>query len=220
MNNIILISIETIICYLSLILLYKKYKIDGIYIYAIIGSIITCIMTLKQINIMSICIPSGLGVATSLIIGGNIITQKKGPDGINTYLQVVLVTLLLSCCFLNLTGLMENSIYNQFANNSYSNIFKYNLRIYIALIISIISSIWISSHIYHLLKKIQNKIIVSNIFSIIIIEVLENIIFCLAAYLFEFKIVDLILCIVFRYMIKTIIGIFGTIPLYISNKVK
>ena len=115
---------------------------------------------------------------------------------------------------------MENSVYNQFANNSYSNIFKYNLRIYIALIISIISSIWISSHIYHLLKKIQNKIIVSNIFSIIIIEVLENIIFCLAAYLFEFKIVDLILCIVFRYMIKTIIGIFGTIPLYISNKVK
>ena len=63
----------------------------------------------------------------------------------------------------------------------------------------------------------QNKIILSNIFSIIIIEFIENIIFILIAYLYELKLIDLIMCLLFRYMIKTFIGIIGTIPIYIAN---
>lgn len=218
MRNIILIVAEVIICYLAIIILNKKYKTDGLYVYAIIATFLSCIMSLKQIDLFNTTVPIGFGVTTSLIIAGNIITQKRGPEEIKTYLVLILVTALVSCCFLNMSGLMESSEYNEFANKSYDSIFEYNLRVYIANIIAIISSVWINSKLYYELKKIKNKIFLSNIFSITIIELPENIIFVLIAYLFEYELINIILCIIFRYMIKTIIGIIGTIPIYITSK--
>ena len=219
LRNIVLIICEVLLCYITLIILSKKYKTDGIYVYSVIATFTSCIMSLKKISIMNVSVPIGFGVTTSLIIAGNLITQKKGPEELKNLLILILVTSLISCCFLNLTGIMIPSEYNKFANMSYGSIFEYNLRVYAALIISILFSIWISSKLYYTLKKLQNKIIISNIFSIIIIEFIENIIFVLIAYMFDYKTIDLILCIVFRYMIKTSIGIIGTIPLYISNKI-
>ena len=218
LRNITLIIGEVIVSYIALVILFKKYKTDGIYVYSIIATFVSCIMSLKKISIMGISIPIGFGVTTSLIIAGNLITQKRGLEEIKTLLLLILVTTLLSCCFLNLSGLMESSEYNKFANKSYDSIFTYNLRIYIALIISIVSSVWLSSKLYYTIKKIQNKIIISNVFSIIIIELLENILFILIAYLFNYNVVDIILCFIFRYVIKIIIGLLGTIPLYIANK--
>lgn len=219
MNNIILIAIEIIICYIAIILLYKNYKIDGLYIYGIIATIASCIMCLKQIEVLSVNIPIGFGVTMSLIIAGNLITQKKGPEELKTYLSLILITTLVSCCFLNLTGLIESSKYNTYANKSFDNIFKYNLRIYIAFLISTLTSVWLSSKLYYYLKKIQNNIITSNMFTIIIIGLLENIIFVFIAYLFEYELIDIVLCILFRYLIKTLIGIIGTTTIYIGNKI-
>ena len=177
MRNVILIVAEVFICYFAIILLNKKYKTDGLYVYGIIATFISCIMSLKQIDLLGITIPIGFGVTTSLIIAGNIITQKRGPEEIKTYIALILVTSLVSCCFLNMSGLMESSDYNKYANKAYDSIFEYNLRVYIAAIISVISSIWLSSKIYYALKKIKNKIAISNIFSIIIVELLENVSF-------------------------------------------
>ena len=218
MINIILIFIEMIICYVLLLLLCKKFKTDGIYVYGIIATFISCIMSLKQIELMGVNVPIGFAVTTSLIIAGNMITQKRGPEELKTYLSLVLVTALISCSFLNLSGIIDSSEYNKLSNISYDNIFKYNLRIYLGLTISIIISIYLSSKLYYLLKRLQNKIILSNIFSIIIVELLENILFVFIAYLFEYEPIDLILCLVIRYMIKTVIGLIGTI--YIANKYK
>lgn len=223
MRNAILILIEVIICYIAIIILNKKYKTDGLYAYAVIATFASCIMSLKQITILDkIDLPIGFGVTTSLIIAGNIITQKRGPQEITTFIILILVTALISCSFLNLSGLMESSDYNKYANKSYDSIFEYNLRIYIAAIISIITSTWVSSKLYYELKKINNKIIISNMFSVVIAELIENLLFVLIAYLFdpgkENIIFDIIFCIIFRYIIKTIIGLFGTIPIYITNK--
>lgn len=220
MINIILIFIEMIICYVLLLLLCKKFKTDGIYVYGIIATFISCIMSLKQIELMGVNVPIGFAVTTSLIIAGNMITQKRGPEELKTYLSLVLVTALISCSFLNLSGIIDSSEYNKLSNISYDNIFKYNLRIYLGLTISIIISIYLSSKLYYLLKRLQNKIILSNIFSIIIVELLENILFIFIAYLFEYEPIDLILCLVIRYMIKTVIGLIGTITIYIANKYK
>jgi len=219
MNNIILIAIETIVCYITFILLYKKYKTDGLYVYGIIATFLACVMNLKQIDLMGVSVPIGFGVTISIIVAGNLITQKRGPEELKTYLSLILITALVSCCFLNLSGLIKSSTFNEIANKSYDSIFKYNLRIYIALIISIITSTYLCGEIYYLIKRVQNQIVFSNIFSIIIIELLDNILFVLIAYLFEYEAMDLIVCVVFRYIIKTIIGILGTIPIYIANKI-
>lgn len=218
MRNLLLVTSEVIVCYLAIIILNKKYKTDGLYVYAIIATFLSCIMSLKQIDLAGVTVPIGFGVTTSLIIAGNIITQKRGPEEVKQLLVLILVTALISCCFLNMSGLMKSSDYNLYANKSYDSIFEYNLRVYIANIIAIITCVWLNSKLYYEIKKIKNNIFLSNIFSIVIIELLENIIFILIGYLFEYKIINIILCIVFRYMIKSVIGILGTIPIYITNK--
>ena len=200
-RNIVLILAEIIISYITLTVLYKKYRTDGVYVYAIIATFIACIMSLKKISIMSISVPIGFGVTTSIIIAGNLITQKRGTEEMKTFLSLILVTALVSCCFLNLSGLMESSEYNIYANKSYDSIFTYNLRIYIALIVSVMASSFISSKLYYMLKVLKNNILLSNIFSIIIIELIENISFVLIAYLFDYKMIDMIICLIFRYMI-------------------
>ena len=222
MRNILLIVAEVLVCYIAILILNKKYKTDGLYVYAIIATFLSCIMSLKQIDLLGATIPIGFGVTTSLIIAGNIITQKRGPEEIKTYIILILVTALISCCFLNMSGLMESSDYNKYANKSYDSIFEYNLRVYLATIISLIASVWLSSKLYYELKKLKNKIFISNIFSIIITELVENLLFVLIAYLFDPGktdiVFDIIFCIIFRYIIKTIIGLIGTIPIYITNK--
>ena len=218
MRNILLIIAEVLVCYISMILLNKKYKTDGLYVFGIIATFLSCIMSLKQIDLMGVNVPIGFGVTTSLIIAGNIITQKRGPEEVKSYIGLIFITALVSCCFLNFSGLMKASDYNLYANKSYDSIFEYNLRVYIALIISSLLSVFLNSKLYYELKKVRNNIMFSNIFSIIIIEFLDNILFVLIAYLFEYELINIILCIVFRYMIKTIIGLIGTIPIYITNK--
>ena len=218
MINPLLIVAETIVSYLLLLILLKKYKTDGIYVFGIIATILSCIIGLKKISIFEISVPLGLGLTTSIIIGGNIITQKRGPSAISTYIILILITFLISCSFITLSTVLKESNYNYIANMSYNNIFILNIKYYLGLIISLITSIFLSSKLYYLLKKTINKIILCNVFSIIITEFIENILFIVIAYIFEYKIIDIILCITFRYIIKILIGIIGTIPLYIGNK--
>ncbi len=155
MKNVILVIAEVIICYLAIIILNKKYKTDGLYVYAIIATFTSCIMSIKQIDLLNISIPIGFGTTTSLIIAGNIITQKRGPDEIKTYLTLILITALISCCFLNMSGLMKSSDYNLYANKSYDSIFEYNLRVYIANLLAIITCVWLNSKLYYEIKKIK-----------------------------------------------------------------
>ena len=218
MRNTILIVAESLVAFITLLILAKKYKTDGIYVFGIIATFLSCIVGLKKISIMDISVPIGFGITTALIIGGNIITQKKGPEAIGTYLILIIITMLISCCFINLSVMLQESQYNYFANMSYNNIFTLNIKYYIGLFISLIVSIYISSKLYYILKKAQNKVILSNLFAIIIVEFIENIFFVIITYFNEYQPVDIALCIVFRYTIKTIIGIVGTIPLYIANK--
>ena len=220
MINVLLIIAEVIVSYLSLLLLSKKYKKEGIYIFAIIATFLSCLLNLKQISIMNVSVPIGFGITTAIIIGLNILIQQNGKEETNNYLLIILISAIASYLFLSISSMINESEYNLLANKSFDNIFTSNTRIYIALTISLLLSLYLDSKLYYIIKKLQNKIILSNVFSIIIIEFFENIIFVLFAYLFDYKALDLILCIIFRYMIKTIIGLIGTIPLYIANKNK
>ncbi len=218
MINIALVLAETLICYLLFIFLYKKYKTDGIYVFAIMVTFMACVMNLKSISIMNVAVPLGFGLTTSIVLGANFITQKYGLEEIKKYILIILMTGVVAYIVLNISGMFPASAYNYLANKAYDNIFAYNTRLYGALLISLIVSTWISTRLFYTIKRLKNKIVLSNIFAIIITEFIENILFVLIAYLFEYQMIDIALCIIFRYMIKSIIGIVGTIPLYIANK--
>src|SRR5574344_761214 len=206
MLNIILIICEVIVAYIAMILLYKKYKTDGLITYTIIATIISNLMCLKKIDMLNTDLPLGLGITMSILIAINIITQNKGKEEVNNFLVIILVSSLVSLCFFNLSGLIESADINKYANKSYDSIFTYNLRIYLANTITLLVTAFLSSRLYFMLKILKNKIILSNI------------LFMLIAYLFTMDTYNLILAIILRYIIKLIIGIFGTIPILMTKK--
>ncbi len=220
MRNFIILGIEMVLCYIFIIILYKKYKTDGLLCYSIVATIISTILSRQEIDALSTEVPLGIGITISLVIVANIITQNRGKEEVNTQLILVFVASLISCCFLNLSGILEPSTMNEYSNKSYDTLFEYDLRIYFANTISLIASIFLSSRIYYAMKRVKNKIILSNIFSILIVEFVDNIIFIAISYLYVKDIPKTILALVIRYMIKTAMGLLGTIVIYSTKKIK
>ena len=80
MNNITLLSIELIISIITMLLIYKVYKIKGLYVYSIVAFILSNIMSLKTISVYNFDTNLGIILFTTVFISNNIIIQKKGLE--------------------------------------------------------------------------------------------------------------------------------------------
>lgn len=217
--NYILIIIEVLLSYLTLLLFHKKFKLDGIYYYIVMVTILSNIMLLNTIDILTYPISVGFGITSSIVIATIILTHKRGPSELSKLIITIIISSIISYSYLTLSSYMGISDTNKYTNISYSIIFKNNIRIYLANTISLILSIYLSTKLYHTMKQIKNKIWISNIFTTVIVEFIESIIFCVIAYAFSLKVIDLIMVIVIRYVIRALIECLGTTVIYIDDKI-
>ena len=217
--NYILIIIEVFLSYLTLLLFHKKFKLDGIYYYIVMATILSNVMLLNTIDILTYPISVGFGITSSIVIATIILTHKRGPSELSKLIITIIISSIISYSYLTLSSYMGISDTNKYTNISYSIIFKNNIRIYLANTISLILSIYLSTKLYHTMKQIKNKIWISNIFTTVIVEFIESIIFCVIAYAFSLKVIDLIMVIVIRYVIRALIECLGTTVIYIDDKI-
>ncbi len=217
--NYILIIIEVLLSYLTLLLFHKKFKLDGIYYYIVMATILSNVMILNTIDILTYPISVGFGITSSIVIATIILTHKRGPSELSKLIITIIISSIISYSYLTLSSYMGISDTNKYTNISYSIIFKNNIRIYLANTISLILSIYLSTKLYHTMKQIKNKIWISNIFTTVIVEFIESIIFCVIAYAFSLKVIDLIMVIVIRYVIRALIECLGTTVIYIDDKI-
>ncbi len=217
--NYILIIIEVFLSYLTLLLFHKKFKLDGIYYYIVMATILSNIMLLNTIDILTYPISVGFGITSSIVIATIILTHKRGPSELSKLIITIIISSIISYSYLTLSSYMGISDTNKYTNISYSIIFKNNIRIYLANTISLILSIYLSTKLYHTMKQIKNKIWISNIFTTVIVEFIESIIFCVIAYTFSLKVIDLIMVIVIRYAMRALIECLGTTVIYIDDKI-
>ena len=220
MSNITLLSIELVICLITIIIIYKFYKTEGLYIYNILAFLLSTVMSLKIISIYNFDINLGIIPLVTIFIASNIIIQKKGPEEIKKVILTLLTTSIIGYGILYTTSLMTSSNINLFTNSSYDNIFNESLRIFFANIVTIIYTLLLNSKLYYYLKTSKNKIWISNLFSAIIIQFIASILFPVMAYSFIKAPIDIIKIIIIRYMLSLIVSIIGTITIYIANKIK
>lgn len=220
MNTISLLIIEALICYITLILMYKKYKLDGMYIYAIVLVVLNSIMSLKQIPLDNYDI--NLGIIPFVIIFSifNIVIQKKGIEETKKMLLTVISTSLISYIILFLVSYLKSSNINLFTNASYNNIFINSIRIFFANIVTLLYSLLLNNKLYYYLKIMKNNILISNVFSSIIIQFIASIIFGLIAFTFTLEIIEIIKIIMIRYLICLIVSLSSTIFIYITKYIK
>ena len=211
--------IELILCVLTQIFLYRRYKTLGLYIHIIICLILTGIMSLKTSTLYNFDINLGIIPFVTIFTSTNILIQKNGENTIKNLLLTTLATFLISYIILYLVQMMNLSNINLYTNSAYDNIFEESLRMYFTNFVTILYSLLLNAKLYYYLKKTKNNIIISNIFSTIIIQFLSSILFGLIAYAFIKEPIDIIKIIMIRYLISLIVGILETISIYTTKKV-
>ena len=220
MSTISLLILELILCLITLVFLYKQYKTNGLYIYIIISLILSSLMSLKLTSLFNYDLNLGIIPFVTIFIASNIIIQKNGPNAIKKVILTVSASFLLSYSLLYLVHLMDSSNLNLFTNASYDNIFANSLRIYFANFVTFLYSMLLNSKLYYYLKKLKNNILISNLFSTIIIQFIASILFGLISYAFIKEPIDIIKIIMIRYSVSLIVGTLGTIPIYITKKIE
>ena len=219
MNSITLLIIELILCITTQIFLYKHYKTIGLYTYVIVGLILSSLMSLKTITLYDFDLNLGIIPFVTIFTSSNILIQKNGSDSTKQLILTLSTTFLISFVIIYLINLMNPSNINLFTNASFDNIFNNSLRIYFANFVTILYSLLLNSKLYYYLKKMKNNILISNLFSTIIIQFIASIIFGLIAYTFIKEPIDIIKIIMIRYLVSLITGLIGTISIYVTKKV-
>lgn len=220
MSTINLLLIEAILCSLILIIIYKKYKIEGLYAYATVLIFLTTIMSLKQVPINNYDINLGIIPFVMLFTISNIIIQKKGLEETKRLLLTTISTSLLSYIIILLISYTTPSNINLFTNASYDNIFADSMRMYFANIVTLLYSLLLNNKLYYYLKLIKNNIIISTIFSSIIIQFIASITFGLLAFIFTIETIEIIKIIMIRYLISLIISLISIILIYTTKYIK
>lgn len=220
MNSTYLLIIELVICIITQTFLYKHYKTSGLYAYTIIAVILSSLMSLKTITLYNFDLNLGLIPFVTIFISSNILIQKNGPESTKKLVIITSLTTIISYLILYLVGIMNSSNINLFTNASYDNIFADSLRMYFANFVVLLYSLLLNSKLYYYLKKSKNNILISNLFSAIIIQFISSILFGVIAYIFIKELVDIIKIIMIRYLLSLIISNIGIIPIFITKNVK
>ena len=215
--NLLFLLIEVILSYIILLFVYKKYKEEGIYIWIIVILLTSSIMSIKSIEINNVNIALGIGVSSSIYIANNILIQKKGTEHMKKITTIMLIISFIFICLLILSSGLPISDYNNILNLMYNNVILSNIKFIIANMISIISAIYINNFLYYELRKVKNKILISNIFSSLIFAFVESIIFVLITKFINGSLYIVMMTIVIRYILRLIILIIGTDVIYIAN---
>ena len=215
--NFVLLIIEVVISYALLIFVYKKYEDEGLHIWMVIALILSSLMCIKSIEINNVNISLGLGISSSIYIANNILVQKKGAKYINNSIIMLIVFSTIFICLLLLSSLIISSEYKNITNLIYDNIVLLNIKYVVANIISIIIGIYINDYIYYELRKIKNKIWISNILSSFIFNFVEVVIFVFITKFMNVSLYIAMMTVVMRYIIKLIMLIIGTSVIYTVN---
>jgi uncharacterized integral membrane protein (TIGR00697 family) len=177
-------------------------------------------MSLKTIPLYNFDLNLGIIPFITIFTSSNILIQKKGPEIIKNLILTIMTTSFISYIIIYLISYMNSSNINLFTSASYDNIFKDSLRIYFANFVTLLYSLLLNSKLYYYLKKIKNNILISNIFPTIIIQFISAILFGLIAYIFIKEPIDIIKIIMIRYLVSLVVGILGTIPIYLTKIIK
>lgn len=219
MNNIMFV-IELILSYTSILILYRLYQKKGLYIWMILSTILSTIMFLKTIEISSFDINLGYVFQTTILIAQSIIIQKSGTKETDKIIKTLTITSFFTILILFLNTYLPSSNLNSNMNESYNNLFFQILPLYLSNIITIILTLAINNQLYYYLKKIENKIWISNTLSTIIVQLISTIIYILTYLIYNYQPIAILAIAIIRYIYALLTGLSGTVIIYLTTKIK
>lgn len=219
--NVALLLCETLVIFGSLVLVYKYFSKDGLFMWAGLAPVLANIMTVKNTSILGFNSTCGTVLFASVFLCTDIISEHFGEQASKKAVYIGVVS--------NLIFIVSSQICLKYIpsevdvmSNTLKDLFSLNLRVTLSSILCYLLSNIGDVIIYNKLKnRTKGKLVwLRNNVSTIICNCTENFAFIFLAYVGIFNIQTIISIAVATCVIETIVAILDTPFLYIARGIR
>lgn len=221
--NYIFLVFGIILVYFLMVLFYKFGKKEGLFLYISLMSLLLGVVMYMTIDFFSFQVDFGIPIIMGIFICSNIIIQRYGSDETGKIVKYYVIPYVFINIIFSLFTLINSAEYDLVGSNAFDYLFGYSLnslRVMIGYLLSMGFMLWYNCYMYYHIRKNKNKLLFSNIGTMLIIQFIESIIFVFISYSGLFDINLTFGMIVIRYLLKIIIGFMGLVPVSVIMKLK
>lgn len=219
-----LIFIITVLIYLgSVLLLYKFFGKNGLFAFAIFGTLLGNIAVCKCIDLFGLSTTAGNVLYASTFLVTDILSEKYGKKEAHKAVMYSFSVMLLWLLGTQLILLFTPNS-NDYINESLKVVFGLVPRITIASLVGFICSQNIDVVLYHFIWKKtgdnKSKLWLRNNGSTLISQLIDTVIFAFLAFFGTYPTNVFISILVTTYLFKAIVALADTPFIYIARKIK
>lgn len=220
MNNNVTLICETLVIFTLVLVSFKLFRKEGLYIWVAIAAILANIMTLKNANILGLNSTCGAVLFASIFLATDIISEHYSKEdakkavNIAIFANIVLIVSSQICI-----KYIPSSI--DFANGYITGLFSINLRVTLASIVCMYIANILDVYLFDRLKRACNNkhLWLRNNVSTMLCNCGENFMFICMAYIGIYSMTNIISIATSICIIEAIIALIDTPFLYISKKI-
>lgn len=221
MNNVLLIFINIIVTFSIVVLIEKKFKKEGLYVWAAIALIAANILECQTVGLFkgftSTC---GNVLFASVFLSTDIMSEKYGSKYSKKAITLAVAAMVAFTIIMQL-GLLFTPDKTDFAHDSMVTLFSLNLRITISSIIMFYISNNLDIFLFEKIKKkMPSKLWLRNNVATIISNVLENYFFIFFAFVGIYDIPTMLNIATTISVVEMVIAICDTPFLYLSKRLE
>ncbi len=219
-----LIFIITVLIYLgSVLLLYKFFGKNGLFAFAIFGTLLGNIAVCKCIDLFGLSTTAGNVLYASTFLVTDILSEKYGKKEAHKAVMYSFSVMLLWLLGTQLILLFTPNA-NDYINESLKVVFGLVPRITIASLVGFICSQNIDVVLYHFIWKKtgdnKSKLWLRNNGSTLISQLIDTVIFAFLAFFGTYSTNVFVSILVTTYLFKAIVALADTPFIYIARKIK
>ncbi len=219
-----LIFIITVLIYLgSVLLLYKFFGKNGLFAFAIFGTLLGNIAVCKCVDLFGLSTTAGNVLYASTFLVTDILSEKYGKKEAHKAVMYSFSVMLLWLLGTQLILLFTPNA-NDYINESLKVVFGLVPRITIASLVGFICSQNIDVVLYHFIWKKtgdnKSKLWLRNNGSTLISQLIDTVIFAFLAFFGTYPTNVFISILVTTYLFKAIVALVDTPFIYIARKIK
>lgn len=218
--NILLGIISILLIFISVVLIEKFFKKEGLFIWISLATVIANIIVCKTIKVLGITTSLGNIVFASNFLATDILSEKYGKKEAKNGVMMAFVFMILFVLITQLS-LFYVPASEDVAHEAMKTLFSLNLRVSVASLLLFFISNNLDIFIFNkLAEKYPNKLWLRNNVATIIANCGENYFFVFLAFLGIYDMTTIISIATTQTIIEIIIALCDTPFLYLSKRIK
>ncbi|MGN0974177.1 MAG: queuosine precursor transporter [Bacilli bacterium] len=208
-----------LLSFISVILCYKYIGKNGLFLWIVVATLVSNIQTVKTVELFGIETSLGTILYGSTFLATDILNYKYGLNESRKTIKYGFIAMIIMTLFMVIC-LMYKPSASDFAQESLTTIFSFNIRITIGSLVAFAVSQFLDTLVFHKLQSKYKKLWLSNNVSTMLCQIVDTIIFVLITYFGTMSLNVMLEIMLSMYIFKVMIALLDTPCMYLASKIK